>query len=317
MAAQGVYWIGNDGNIYSKIAGQGVTNQGSATNRRVVNSLRDIGLHSIANPGNPQKTTSSSSGGASYSYTPPAPKVPAIDYAGLTAQARAQAEASTNPYYQQLLNNLLNEQKVQRTQKQESTQFTIGQFEKDLENTLAANEVSRGRTTEDTARNIANINTQEDQFQTDSGQKYESDRLQQAQQLAAGGQVGGLANQQQESLQQQNATAEQRQLATNQLGRDEQELSKARTFEDLATSGRLAGEKKESGVKQANVDLANFIELQGLELTDKKTSLETNRARDIESKTAAARSQLIVNWLNSIADPATRSAAYAQYGGLV
>lgn len=322
-----VYWVGNDGNVYLK-SGGGVSNKGRASGTGTTANLVLQGARQISNPGN---AGGSAPAGSATDPTaallasiarlqnaqPRQTYAPSLDFASINAKARSQAESNVNPYYAKQLNDFLASQAAARSQTEVQTQTTIGQLEEDLKNKLAANQVTGQRTTEDTAANQAKINTQQDQFQTDSGQQFTADRLDQARKLAAAGLTGGLGAQQAEATTLARNTTEKRAAEEAQQAKQDQELSKARTFEDLATSGSLATAAKESGVKQANTSLSDFITNQGLDLTAKQTQLESARQADIVQQSDQARSILVQGWINSIADPASRQAALSAYGGLL
>lgn len=330
--ANSVYWVGSDGNVYLK-GPSGVKNVGSSSGANYnlgaggfeSNTLhQSIQAQRIADPNPPQPSGGGDNTAALLAAIarlqnaqPKQVYAPALDFASINAQARSQAEANVNPYYTKQLNDFLAAQAAARSQTEAQTTTTIGQLEEDLKNKLAANQVTGERTTQDTATNEAQIAEQADQAQTDTGQKFTTDRLQQARDLAKAGLTGGLGAQQVEATTEARNTGEKRAAETVQQAKDTQELNKTRTFEDLATSGTLATSAKESGVKQANTSLADFITNQGLDLTAKQTQLEANRQADIVQQADQQRSILVQNFVNGIADPAQRQAALQAYGGLL
>lgn len=242
---------------------------------------------------------------------------PSLNYSAINAQARKQAAAAVNPFYTRQLNEFLSGQAKLRKQSQTQANTDIQNLQDTLQQTLAANAVTGQRTAEDTAANLANLADQAQQYQADTGQQFQTDRLQQARDLAAAGLTGGLGAQQTEASQIARNTAEQRQTQQTQQAQQEQQLLKARKFEDLATSGTLAEQAKTKGVKQVQVDLANFIEKQGIELTAKRGELAQQKEASILQKSQAIRSNLIQNWINSISNPAARNAALKAYGSLL
>lgn len=245
-----------------------------------------------------------------------APVAPKLDYASINAQARANAENAVNPYYTKSLNDFLAGQAAQKAQTEQQTQTNIQNIQDQLAQTQKQNAVTGGRAAEDAATNTANINTQADQFQTDSGAQYDAKRLSDAKAAAAAGVTGGLGAQQQEAAQIANNTVETRAGAQTDQQKAQVELAKARTFEDLANSGAQAATSAEKGTKQANVDLANFIENQGIALTNKQNDLSTSKAAAIQSAQQNEQHVLVQNFINSIANPASRQAAISAYGSL-
>lgn len=238
---------------------------------------------------------------------------PNLDFASINSRARAQAENAVNPYYTKQLTDFLTQQGVQKAQTQAQSATDIQNLKDTLTNTLQGNDITGARTTQDVAQNEAQINQTADQFQTDSGQKFATDRLA----LAKASSGGGLGAQTEENAQLARDTTEKRQEQTFQQNRDAQELSKARTFEDLARSGAQATTGEAKGEKQSQVDLANFIQNQGLDLTTKQNQLETQKQSDILAKSKEVSGTLVQNFINSISNPAQRQAALQAYGGLI
>lgn len=252
---------------------------------------------------------------------PPAPNLPAIvrppklDFAAVQAKARADAEGAVNPYYTKQLNDFLAQQAAQRQQQQTQYETSVKNLEDQLSNTLAGNEISRGRTTEDVAQNVADINQSADIFQTDTGVAADANRIAQARELAQSGLTGGLGAQQAETAQTQRNTAEKRQEQEFQKQRQQQDLFKTRTFEDLARSGELATKATEKGKTAAKFDLDAFIQGQGFEEQNTRNSLESNRLEAI-GREQGNRSKLAFNqYLANIRDPAQLLAASQIYGG--
>lgn len=242
---------------------------------------------------------------------------PALDYNSINSQARSSAEQAVNPYYDKLLNDFLKSQATAKAQTEAQTATNISNLQDTLKNTIEGNTITGARTAEDTATNLGQINTAADQFQTDSGQKFATDRVAKAEALSKAGLTGGLGAQQTEADQTARNTTEKRQEQTFQTQRNTQELSKARTFEDLSRSTSMATGTEAKGEKQANVDLGNFIENQGLDLTGEQNKLAASKEADIISKTASVRGGLVQSFINSISNPAQRQAALSAYGSLL
>lgn len=241
---------------------------------------------------------------------------PALNFSATNAQARSAAENAVNPYYVKQLNDFLAAQAAKKQQAETQAKFGIEGLETDLANKIAENEITRTRTTEDVGQNLENLAIQEDQFQTDTGQQFDTSRLASLREAAQAGLTGGLGAQQQEAAQTARNTTEERQTAKFGEEKQQQELFKARTFEDLTRSGTLATESKERGVKQINVNLADFITNQGFETEGKKSQLEAERLGAVSREQSNQGRLLVNNFINSIADPARRNAAYQAYGGL-
>lgn len=246
---------------------------------------------------------------------PPIVRPPKLDFAAVQAKARADAEGAVNPYYTKQLNDFLAQQAARRQQQQTQYETSVKNLEDQLSNTIAGNEITKGRTTEDMAQNVADINQSADIFQTDTGTAADANRIAQARQLAQSGLTGGLGAQQAEAAQTQRNTAEKRQEQEFQKNRTQQELFKTRTFEDLARSGELATKATEKGKAAAKFDLDAFIQGQGFEEQRTRSSLEADRLQAI-SREQGNRSKLAFNqYLANIRDPQQLLLASQIYGG--
>lgn len=240
---------------------------------------------------------------------------PALDLGAINAQARSAAESNVNPYYTKQLNDFLAEQAAKRQQSETEAATNIQQLETDLKNKLEGNDITKARTEQDTTTNLDQLATQANQAQLDSGSAFAGDRLQQARDLAKAGLTGGLGAQQTEAATLAHNTTEDRATAATDQAKEQQVLTKARTFEDLARSGTLATAAKETGVKQVNVSLSDFITNQGFETESKKSSLEAARLQAVGQEQQNQGRLLVNNFIGSIADPAQRQAALQAYGG--
>jgi hypothetical protein len=240
---------------------------------------------------------------------------PRLDYAALQAQARSAAENAVNPYYTKQINDFVANQALQKQRQEAQNQTNIQNLQDELKQTLEGNQIQEGRTTQDVSQNQADINQNADQFQTDTGQAFDANRIAQADQIAKSGLSGGLAAQQGEAAQIQGNTAEKRQEQQFQKQRDAQELFKTRTFEDLARSGELATQAEAKGERQAQFDLNNFIQDQGLAETQKRNELEASRLQQVGAETQNQAKLAFQRYLANIRDPAQLAAAAQLYGG--
>ncbi len=285
--------------------------------------LYNIAKGAISNPNQFMNTLSRIGSPAAPTPTPPPaslsmPRVvapPKLDYAAIQTQARAQAENAVNPYYTSQLNKFLEQQSFQKQQQQAQTETNVKNLEDTLKNTLEGNTIQQGRTAEDVALNQANINQTADQFQTDTGQAADANRIAQARQIAQAGTTGGLGAQQQEATQIARNTGEKRQEQQFQQQRNTQELFKTRTFEDLARSGELATASTEKGKKQADFDLNNFMKNADFELENKKGQLEVQRLQAVGDEQSKQARLAYNQYLAKIKDPAQLALAGQIYGG--
>lgn len=243
---------------------------------------------------------------------------PALNTGAIYSQANATANANVNPYYTKLLNDFVGQQATAKQQQQQQTDFNIKNLQDQLAQTLQANTVTGTRTTEDTANSEAQAAQVADNRQVDQGTQFNTDRNALAVKEAGAGLTGsGLAAGAQATAQQAHDTTETRQAQTDQAAKDATELAKARTFEDLATSNTNATSSEGKGETQANFDLNKFITGQASDLQNEQQTLESQRQSALANERQNQTKILVSNFINSIANPAQRQAAYSAYGSLL
>lgn len=267
----------------------------------------------------PPPSYSGGGGGGGGGYAaPPAPVyAPALNIAALTSQARASAEGAVNPYYTKSLNDFLAQQSALKAQQQQSYDLDIKNFQDQLNQTLDQNATTKTRTAEDTATNEAQVADTADQFQTDSGKQFTTDRLAKAETVAQAGLTGGIGAQQQEAAQEAHNTDESRQTTQFQQQKDQQELFKSRTFEDLAKSGELATTTSNKGQAQAKFNLDNYITNQNFDIQNKKNDLEQSRLQAVAAEQKNQAHLAFNKFIAGIANPAQRQAAINAYSSLI
>jgi len=246
-------------------------------------------------------------------YVPPA-KAANFDVAGTYASAYNQAATSQNPLYDKYLNNFLANQSNDMAAKQHLNTETQTNYDTALKNTQEANALTGTRTSADVALKEGQIAENADQFQTDSGTKFAIDRIQQARDQAKAGGTGGLSGQKTEGMQASRNIQEDRQVQQFDTQRVAQELIKARTFEDLATSSRLASEKTATGKASAQFDLDNYIQASKLNEEKYRLTDQENRNKAIIEERNRVASENYQNWLRTLSDP-VRIATAAKYNG--
>lgn len=263
----------------------------------------------LLNP-NPTVTPLGSTGVAPTVYAPK------LDIAAVNANARAAAENNVNPYYTKTLNDFLAQQAALKAQQEQATNTNIKNYQDTLQQTLDANALTGQRTTEDTATKMGQINTAQDQNQQDTGTSFENARLAAAKQQAANGVLGsGAGNRQTNNAIIQRNTTEGRQNDQFQLQKDVTELNKARTFEDLAISNKLAAQAESKNEAAAKFDLGNYIQNQQYAIEQQKNDLEKQRLQSIAQEQQNQAKLAFNNYLAGISDPAQRLAAAQTYGG--
>jgi len=242
---------------------------------------------------------------------------PKLDIGALNAQARSAAEGAVNPYYTKVLNEFLAAQAARRQQRQTQAQTDITNIQDSLKSALELSQLNRERTTEDVGKNLENIATTADQFQTDTGEEFALGRNQLAEQTAAAGLTGGLGAQQQERAVAGRNLQEERQVKQFQEQKNVQAQFKTRTFEDLMRQDTENTGKAEKGKKQVQFDLDSYIQNLGFEESDTRNKLEQERLGRVGDESRNQARLAFNNYLAGIKDPAQLQAAVATYGGQI
>lgn len=243
--------------------------------------------------------------------TPAPVYAPRLDIAAVSAKARAAAEGAVNPFYTKQLTDFLAQQAAQKQQRQTIYETNVKNLEDTLKNTLEGNEITKTRTGEDVAANIAEVNQTADEFQTDSGQEFDANRLDLARSVTG----GGLGAQKLEKAKESRNTTESRQVQKFQTAKANQELFKTRSFDDLARSGVLAGEATEKGKAAEKFDLDSYIQDSEFVEKNKRNELEQSRLQAISQEQGNQAKLLFNQYLAGIKDPAKYQAAIQTYSG--
>ena len=246
-------------------------------------------------------------------YVAPA-KAANFNIQGAYNSAYGQAAGSVNAMYDKYLNTFLDQQRNAMAKQQNIYQNTQQSYDTALKNTEEANKLTGERSQQDFYQAKDQTNLQQDQFQTDSGTEFAISRIEEARKTAQSGATGGLSAQKTANTQEARNTGEARQVEKFDQEKYNQELVKARTFEDLAISSKLAQEKTATGKKAAQFDLDNYIIASQLEERSYRDKDQENRNKDIiEERNRIAREQY-QNWLGTLSDP-VRIATAAKYAG--
>lgn len=253
------------------------------------------------------------SGGTAPSYAATAPN---WDINAIYNQAGGQAAAQVNPYYTSQLQQFQQNQAQAKALQDQQRQLSIQNLQNTLTNNLQGNETSRTRTGQDALQSEQQIGIAADQRQQDQGQQFDQARLAQAKQLAGQGLTGSGLGQQQ-ALQSETArnVQESRQGQQDQQQVAAQELTKARTFEDLANSDVLSKQAESQGEKGVQIDWDKFVQGQASDLQGQQQSLEQARLSQLSTVQKQLAQQQLNNMIHAISNPGVRAAAAAAYGG--
>lgn len=250
-------------------------------------------------------------GGGSYAVPPPNWNLTSI-----YNQAGAGAAAQVNPYYTKQLQDFQNNQAQAKALQDQQRQLNLQNLQTTLQTNLGQNELQRGRTSQDVLQNEQQIGQTADYRQQDQGQQFDQARIAQAKQLAGQGLTGsGLGEQQTLASQTARNTQETRQGAEDVQAVAHQELTKARTFEDLANSDVLSKQAEGQGEKQQQIDWDKFVQGQASDLSQTQQTLEQQRLARLSQVQTQLAKQQVNNMIHNLSNPQQRLAAASAYAG--
>ncbi len=253
----------------------------------------------------------------SLSRPAPTPVAPYFDIAANFSRARSQAEGAVNPLYTKKLNDFITQQTVEKTRKQQDTQLANENLDQALKDTLEANTTARERTAEDTTQNIGQINTQEQNFQSDQGSAFDQLRQTLAGGLATSGLQGsGLGNKAAASATTSRNVQEGRATESFHVQKQAQETAKNRNFEDLFRSDTTANRNTTQSKSNIKINLDRFIEDQGTQLDSTKNDLEAHRLMDVINQEGSYAKLGFADFLKTLKNPQQIALASQTYGGL-
>jgi len=214
------------------------------------------------------------------------PKLAKFDVMGNWRNAQSAAERAINPLYEKKLNDFLAQNQAKKVRKQSEFAMNAENIASEKADTLAGNEVNRGRVAEDTTNAITGINVKEGQFQTDEGQSFDQNYRQAAEALAqSGAATTGLGKQQTSDMVRLRNVSSQRQLDEFNGQREAKQLFKTRTFEDLARGDEQAGALAISKTKGAQFDLDAYLEDLAFDEQNTRFSNESERLGAVYDET--------------------------------
>jgi hypothetical protein len=329
----GVYWVGANKNVYVKGNDGKVVNQGKLikdygngfdTDRFSSEAYRKIADPNPPKPNNPSSNSDYLKGlqsqlSALQAQLAYQPKLPQFDVLGNYKRARSQAEKAVNPMYEKYLKDFLAKQSIQKQNKKGQTKLAKESNALELGQTLGESEVTRGRTMEDTLAAIDKLNTQEGEFQQDSGTQFDIDRRANAEQIAAAGMTtSGLGAQNMYDQETARNIGEERQVVEFNNQREAKKLFQARTFEDLARGDENAKAVSAQRDKEAQFDLDAYLRELAADETQFRTENELKRLTDISQQATTYERKGSQEFLASLAGAGWRpqdiALAYQVYG---
>lgn len=254
--------------------------------------------------------------GATYPGTPAPVYAPRLDIAAVNANARQAAAGAVNPFYVKSLNDYLASAAQDKAQQQQQEQINVQNLQDTLKQTQEANALTGQRSAEDTATKLGQINTAQDQNQTDTGTAADQNAIDLARKQAIGGVTGGGAALGEANTAAANAnTTEQRQNEAFGNQATAAKLLQTRSVEDITKSNELATAAEAKGENQAKFDLDKYIQGAATAEQQQRNTLEQQRLQAIQSESQNQAKLAFTRYLAGISNPAQYAAAISTYGG--
>lgn len=232
----------------------------------------------------------------------PIPRLVTMDTGAAWNQATQMATAAVSPIYQQKMSDFLHAQSVALQQQQAQTTTGETALDTTLANALSDTQLQRTRTAEDTASNIGDINASQDFAARTGGLSFDAANRALTEGVgAAGTGESGLGQQQVTE-----AAAGYGLQSNEQVRQSSNKVAAAntlmnRSFEDLGTSDTRSTATNVTGKAALEVNLQNFIQNQGLDLTSEQHAEDLAKAEDIAGQTGSNEQKLVDQWLQSLA----------------
>jgi hypothetical protein len=247
----------------------------------------------------------------------PQPLAPFFDTAANFSRARSQAEGAVNPLYTKKLNDFITQQQVEKARQQADATTANANLDDALKFTLESSKIARDRAAEDTSLNVGQLNNQEENYQADQGSTFDKVRQTLAGNVTnAGLQASGLGAQQVADATKARNVQEGRAVESFHVQKQAQETAKNRTFDDLFRSDNQSTDQTGKKKDQIKINLDRFIQDQGTQLDQTKTSLEAQRLGDIINQEGQYAKLGFSTFLGTLRNPRDIALASQTYGGL-
>jgi hypothetical protein len=241
--------------------------------------------------------------------------IPSLNLTNIYNKARAQAEASTNPWFSTQLSNYTKQRDLAKKKALEAYTSATNEAKMALEKTLGETATGRVRTEEDTATNLANISGEEANRQDLEALQYDQSRREAMGTLGeAGLTTSGLGRQQLVEGQKTRQLTEKEQARVVSANVNAQNLTKTRTLADLASTDDWAKKAKEETYRQATSSKSLAEQQANFDLEMNKLDAEIKRMEMVSTATRANEQQQWRDYLSGLSS-AQRERASSVYGG--
>lgn len=234
-------------------------------------------------------------------YRTPTPRFINYDISASWKKARQMAQQAVSPIYKQKMTDFINRQKVELGREKADVATGKSALDQALTRLLQDTQLQRGRTTEDTETNIADITAAREFAARSEGLNFDAAQRALSEGLSAGNMADtGLGQQQvqENQLMYREMSNEQVRQVDNKI--EAQNTLMNRTFQDLEIKEARGSEDTTSGKKKLDLDLERFIQDQKHTKDQQFKQWELEKAADVASKSIGIQGQLVDQWIQSL-----------------
>ena len=237
------------------------------------------------------------------------------NFASINSRARKSAAKAVNPFYQKEITEFIRRRNLAKTRAQRDAETGIERAQQNLQDLLELGQTQRERTAEDTARNIDEVNIQEDVFQEQAGREFDAGRRGLQEDIAASGlTTSGLGRGRIREAERARGAEEGEVARQTNVKREAYRRLKTRTFEDIFDREKRGQRDTDLAIKDIKIDLEDFIEDIEADIVAQKRRNERERLQALRSEEDRQRQILLTKFVNAISDPAVRLATAQSVG---
>lgn len=203
------------------------------------------------------------------------PVAPTLNLNAIYSAANQAAASSVNPLYTQQLNEYLQNEAAAKAEQQQQNQLAIQGAQTGLAKTLAGNQLTAQEAASQNALQQANINTQSQNYQLQSGSAQNQKLAVLQQNLGSGNLAGsGLGAQQLWEAENAKNVADAQQQGQFQYNRDVANQSATNTFNEMNLSSGFAQKQETAQEAASNFSLNSYLRQAAFTEQQYRNSLE-------------------------------------------
>ena len=236
------------------------------------------------------------------------PRLPSFDSSANRALARKRAASTVNPKYQDNLTRYLKNKKMKISQREELADFEKKNIQDELQQVLEDSMLGRERTTEDTEKQLGDINATENSWQQQEGRQFDQARMALLGDVAdAGLSESGLGRGTVQNAITDRNLASVDQVREYDTNRRDAEIFKTRSLADLDTIDTREKGSAKSRTKQEDISLSQYIDQAGADEETFRFRNESDRLSELYNRTDSAYSKIIADKIEALTGSGARN----------